>query len=292
MMPNIGISLRDSRPSPPFIPLTGELPALLSHSRDSDAWHFNSSGLMVVAEADVPRFDHDLRGRPLGFLVEPLRVNEIPQFSPSGGGSWSFFNSTETASGIEVIPGKNTGSSLILDDVSSFNAGVSNGVTAASPEIYTASKWVIGIGSGIGKRADLLLADFAAAALLNIGSIILAAEPQRVSLVSSVPVTPGHYIGFSIGNYQAFGGTSNLVAGNEYAVDGCQFTISNVLTSSIITSGAALARDEDYVTFTDTSRDVEILYKPLGSDRYRSAIVAAGNQPVGIYGHWAGIRQL
>ena len=51
-------------------PALMDLPASFVFSRGRAAPYRSDTGQIVMAAADVPRFDHDAQGRPLGLLIE------------------------------------------------------------------------------------------------------------------------------------------------------------------------------------------------------------------------------
>lgn len=71
---------------------------LITFSRSSSGWHYNSAGILMQAGANIPRFDHDpVTRRPKGILIEETRTNLLLR-------SQEFDNSAWTRSRIEVTP--------------------------------------------------------------------------------------------------------------------------------------------------------------------------------------------
>lgn len=62
--------------------LTSELTPLLTYTRnDTAATYRNSSGQLVQATANQPRFDHDISGNALGLRFEPSRTNKCTGYN-------------------------------------------------------------------------------------------------------------------------------------------------------------------------------------------------------------------
>ena len=91
----------------------GNYGAFVSHSRASSATYFNSTGLMVTASANTPRFDHDpLTLESLGLLIEEARENKIPYSANIGGTNWNIRAGLTVTTSSGIAPdGTNTATS-------------------------------------------------------------------------------------------------------------------------------------------------------------------------------------
>lgn len=270
--------------------LWSELPSFMTLTRGTIGTLFDSSGNFDTAAINEARFTHELyTGKRIGLLVEPQRENIIPHSTPNTG--WNFI-SCINAGTIEVVPGKAApGTKIQMSDVSGGNAAASVAVAATQNKILSCSIFVKGIGSSIGKRATLLLVEFPGASWGSLYNVTLTEQAQHIHVTSDVPATIGVLALLGVGNFNAFGGDSNLENGDQIGLDLCMLEHGEP-TSGIETAGVALTRDADVVTFTDTSKDVEVVYIPLGESAPTRVVVAAGNQPSGLYGTWLRARQL
>ena len=94
--------------------LSGTLDGRVSFSRSSNAWYFNSSGLLTQASSNAPRFDYNPSTLALnGLLIEGQSTNlQIYSENAFSGANWTTINATAVDSAVTSPDGTTNASSL------------------------------------------------------------------------------------------------------------------------------------------------------------------------------------
>lgn len=80
---NLGVSVRN------FDFTNGTLPAVVTFTRAGTATYFDAAGVLQIATADQPRFDHDpVTKAPKGLLIEGSRTNAITHSNDYNNAAW------------------------------------------------------------------------------------------------------------------------------------------------------------------------------------------------------------
>ncbi len=129
--------------------LTGTLPANVTFSRASIGWFFNSSGNLVSAATNVPRFDYGTPGSStlVGLLTEPTRTNYvISSRDLTQVADWTATSVTVSLNQTGIDGTSNTASSLTA---TSTNGTVCQFITLASSSVATSMymKRITGTGT-------------------------------------------------------------------------------------------------------------------------------------------------
>lgn len=217
-------------------------------TRASSATFFDRvSGDITSATTDAPCFEE------AGLLMEVARTNQVTATTPSNASGWANVGSTATlafAQSVEACPGR-TGTSCKVT-MGSVAGGLSVVATppflSADSAIGCFSIYVVGVGSSIGKVADIAIYDVTATAVLGIAQVTLTANPQRVSVVGSATTATNAML-CTVGMSTAFGGSSNLAEGDYFYVDVGQYETGAGPSSPILTTGTAATRTAPTLTF-------------------------------------------
>lgn len=120
---------------------TDTLDSRITFTRNSIATYFDSTGIMRVTTANVPRFDYNpVTLQPLGLLIEEARTNLVLQSAAIGITSWTNAAITATANNIAAPDGTITATKLAGTGADSIASATSMTATAATT--YTASVYL------------------------------------------------------------------------------------------------------------------------------------------------------
>lgn len=109
-------------------------------ARAGTATYYDSSGILQVAAANQPRFDHDPSTHAVtGLLIEDSSTNLLIQSQQFAAASWGNNNITVTANAIAAPDGTTTGTNLTVN-ASGGSKSVSQALTLATN--YVATVWL------------------------------------------------------------------------------------------------------------------------------------------------------
>lgn len=226
---------------PKVFNLSAALPSDFTYVRnDTVATYRNSSGNLVQASANTPRFDHDIDGTPRGVLREGARTNKCTGYNlatattnitaAGTGASLTIVDSTAAleAAGLSDISG-----GMCFRATSTGTGTFTIGGTAGALTLHAASVWarvVSGSGdlrlSGTSDTVEFSGSSFQRYTLLQVASNTSSA----VRIVND----PGSVIEFLLFQYEeaSFASSEIIVAGAAATREQDTITIANVNTKS------------------------------------------------------------
>lgn len=124
--------------------LQGTLPSGITFSRASSGTYYNSSGLMVTAGTDSPRFTYNpATHEPRGLLIEEARTNLSPSSETFDDANWNKSGTgTNIVADTAVAPDGNTTMDSYYEGSTSSLLVSANAITVTSGIIHTISWFV------------------------------------------------------------------------------------------------------------------------------------------------------
>jgi hypothetical protein len=224
---------------------TGSLGAGAVFSRASPGWYYNSSGLLVQAANDAPRFDYDPVTLQLkGLLLEDASTNIWLQSGDASNAAWLKASGggpavpVATANQTTAPDGTLTAASIVFPNVSiggSFSAVYQTMTTVAGTCAF--SVWLKGLAGG----EQLYLAFFSTGA----PRVTLTKQWQRFTWITP---TPSGASSFLIGTDLRGAGIVSTPAQTIYAW-GAQVEAIGYVTSYIPTLAATVTRAADLLRY-------------------------------------------
>ncbi|SOY56870.1 phage head spike fiber domain-containing protein [Cupriavidus taiwanensis] len=258
---------------------------LITFSRSSPAWRFNSSGILVQETDGVPRFDYDpVTLQPRGMLIEEARTNLVLRSSEFDNASWSKSNMSVTANAATGPDGAMSAEKIIPTTTSGTH-GVNNSSSTVSGS--TMYYWSVFAKAGEYKNVRLRAADsvgFLGDMIVDLTTGIISnpsptaiAQPlgggwYRLTIgfttnASPTSITHGVWVYDNTGGATFSGdGTSGLY------VFGAQLEQGAFPTSYITTVGATATRAADVASITDLGK---IGFNPAQGTLYAETRVGA-----------------
>jgi hypothetical protein len=239
--------------------LTSALPGTVTFSRASSGTRFNSSGTIVTAAIDAPRFDYNpstLVAR--GLLVEEQRTNLMLHSAAIDNAVWEGFNNgagtdARTANSGTAPDGTNTATLCAIDRALAGEwAQAFRQLFTGTAATYAGSVWLKAYAGGdVGKVIALGMGD--GANIQGVVNITLTADWVRYSTTglmtasASCDFVAGY---FDTGSYPT--ATASVDAVNFLAW-GAQVELGSFATSYIPTAAATVTRSADIATMTGTN---------------------------------------
>jgi hypothetical protein len=244
---------------------TGAIPDGATFTRSSTGTYFNTLGVLVTANNNVPRFDHDpITHRPLGYLSEMQSTNVLTNSILSGAipgtpGTMPTNTSAASDTGLSTqVIGSGSINGIPYVDVRFFgimttNGSVGyvdlNGVFTSSGDVWTTSAYVAMVGGSLNNIQGFNIIQFTfpgpTAQISASFQDILNGSLQRISFSSTQPSG-------ATSTNSRIALISNLGAG--HAIDITlriglpQMELSTGMTSPILTSGTTVTRAADILT--------------------------------------------
>lgn len=151
MIPATRHIILSGRPVPALVLdfMSGNLDPRISFTATASRYYFNSSGLLVAAGANVPRFDYGLEGTTLkGLLIEFGTTNEVVDASVRDftEGAWTPSNLTPLKDQVGIDGSANSASSL---EATAGNGTILQAITSTSAVRYLSFylKRLVGTGA-------------------------------------------------------------------------------------------------------------------------------------------------
>ena len=232
--------------------LSGTIPSSLTFTRASNAWYYNSSGLITQASSNTARFDYNPSTKVLnGLLIEQQSTN-LNIDSQTFTTGWTINQGATSADNVYVSPdGATNASSLVMTTAAS--SGVYQFITTTASQAYTFSVFIKLIS---GSSTTFRFGDDSA------GTAYFQINPQNMTAGYIGPQATSYSIQ-NVGNgwyrlscsFVATGASSSFLMFNEdtsntltLAVYGAQAEAIPFSTSYIPTAGSAVTRVQDSVT--------------------------------------------
>lgn len=189
-----------------------------------------------------PRFDYDpVTLANKGLLIEPTRTNIILQ-SQNFTVTWFPFQITPSATGVTAPDGTNNGNILALTGAS---AQTFQSVNVTAGTAYTASIWLKGTGSSIGKTARFWIWYAGTATGVDATKdLVLTDSWQRISVTSTPTGSGSVYVRLDPE------GVGTATAGESVHAWGVQMEAGTGASSYLHTTTGSLLRAADLVQFT------------------------------------------
>jgi hypothetical protein len=249
------------------------VPSGWTYSRASNATYFGSTGVLTVASADVARIDYDPTSLVLrGFLCEPSRTNSIRNNTAAGAvagtpgtlpTNWGIFTSRTgitreivgfgTENGIPYLDFKLSGTPTNGAGAYFLGSESATQIVASATEVWTHSVFMKLAGGSLSgltnmriaiSERDILGETLFAESLLTFIPTVAALNTQRISLTRTL-TNAGTT---SISPFMLF----NLDGGPidfTLRIGAPQVELGPFETSPILTSGTALTRSADRLTY-------------------------------------------
>jgi hypothetical protein len=268
--------------------LSGSLGAGAVFTRASTGTYYNSSGTLVSAVNDTPRFDYDPATLQLkGLLLEDTSTNLWLQSANASDAAWLKASGggpavpVATANQIIAPDGTLTAASIVYPAVSvasSFSAVYQSMTTAAGPCVF--SVWLKGASGG----EQLYLAFFNAGA----PRVTLTTQWQRFTYIATAPAGSSSFL---IGTDLRGAGNTSTLAQTIYAW-GAQVE-QGYQTSYIPTTATAVTRAADALSYpiasvtgfdqTKGTISVESIYLGQPSGGFGALVALGGSVPAGTF---------
>ena len=127
--------LTTQEPSNPFA-------SFITFTRTTTATYFGADGLLKTAAINEPRIEYDpITGECKGLLIEESRTNLVGWSDTFNSVMWSKF-STSVSHDMATAPNGGTGADKLIEDTSSAQHRITQGVTVADNTVLTASIFV------------------------------------------------------------------------------------------------------------------------------------------------------
>lgn len=216
------------------------------------ATRINSSGVLEIVNADLPRFDYDFATlAPKGLLIEEQRRNELLYSSTFDNGAWGLINGgTGTlpvvTANYAISPDGTMNAYRLQADRGAGNAGSDfsilrniPAVTYSNPHNVSISIWA---KSNTSNNQSVYFRNSTGSA----GSVIVVTTTwQRFNFSASVSLTSEN---LQIGSR----GNNNVDNAIDILIYNSQLEIASFPTSDIINEGTRLTRNADVATITGT----------------------------------------
>lgn len=250
--------------------LTGSLDADFTFTRATTGYYYNSSGTLVSAAINSPRFDYNPSTLELkGLLIEDAATNLCLQSQTLDSASWTKVNVTVTADAITAPDGTLTADELIENAAAAAHGASIANVATLVPvgTIYTQSVYV---KAGVGTRRCQFI--FAGSAYIGIyanfnfqtetlvlGTGIISGRVDKcpngwyritISAATTVDLQPYTLLIRLCDNNQASNRSYTGDGVSSIYVWGVQSEIGTFGTSYIPTAGATASRSADSLSIT------------------------------------------
>jgi len=231
----------------------GNYGAFVSHSRASTATYFDSTGLMVTASVNTPRFDHDpLTLESLGLLIEESRDNKLNYSANIGGTNWNVrAGLTLITSSVTSPDGTNTATSCSLtsEDGYLWQSTPASGFWAANTT-YTISAYAKAISGSMFISFNAYWFTGSSTNTRGINrqtngnAIVSSSNWNRYQFTFTTPTQAGGGIG----------DTGLFISGSgQAAVWGFQFEVGHSASSYIPTTNVTASRAQDFARISGSS---------------------------------------
>jgi hypothetical protein len=219
---------------------TASLDSRITFTRTTDATHpatyINSSGFVVAATDNQPRFDYDPTTLSCkGLLIEESRANSNKYSETFNAASWSTTNTTLTSS-TQISPDGVSYAKTLTATADAGNISQAQSITASVT--YCHSVWVMSAtGSNVVGKVNAVTSSAGATAFTALPGVW-----TRVYNASSWASTATRFPSISINTN-----------GDAIYIWGSQFEAGAFATSYIPTTTTALTRNADVATMTGTN---------------------------------------
>ncbi|UXC38294.1 phage head spike fiber domain-containing protein [Cupriavidus gilardii] len=227
---------------------------LITFSRSSAGWHYNSAGVLVQAGANIPRFDYDpVTRQPRGLLVEEGRTNLFRYSQQFDNTSWGISRGSisansaaapdGTTSADKLIDGTTSGATYVYQAVSLTHVAHAVSIYAKAAEL-TRFRIRDFTDNHVSQEFDLISGVVSGVATGGMTGARMEALPNGWWRCSTIwtPATAGNH---NLSPVELVAdpadGTSGLY------VWGAQLEVGAFVTSPIATVGAQVARSADIV---------------------------------------------
>lgn len=238
---------------------------IITFSRTSSAWYYNSSGVLTQAATNTPRFDYDpITLAPQGLLIEGQRTNLVLRNSEFSTASWTTTNTTVTADSTTSPDGAVTADTLV-ENTATATHSTSQTLSFVSGTAYAYSLFVKEPPTNINKRyisiyfqstafgANLAVVVDAATGQITAASAGLATTITsvgngwyRVTISATATVTTNALVTARLSNVSTSGLTSYTGDGvSGMYLWGAQVEVGNFSTSYIPTAATTVTRAAD-----------------------------------------------
>jgi hypothetical protein len=227
----------------------------ITFTRTSTGTYTDKNGLVTIASANTPRFDHSYDGsnvQSLGLLIEESRTNLIT-YSGISSSFWSTNNSAVVTNNSSTSPDGTTNATQIAG-AALIHSGIFRTLSLTSGTIYTYSLFVkavsgsntIYFGTDTGTNTKVQVNTSTGVASLNSGSptnITSTAYPNgwyRIAFTFTASATATH-------SFVIYNLTANL---NTWLAWGAQVEAGSFATSYIPTVASTVTRSADNASMT------------------------------------------
>jgi len=239
---------------------------LITFSRSSAGWYYNSAGVLVQAGANIPRFDHDpATRRPKGLLIEETRTNLLLRSQEFDNASWGRNRLGVTANSALAPDGTMTADKLVpTAEANSHGIGqninLSGAVQCTWSVFAKAAEYFyvrLRLSDSVGFLGDVLVN-------LNTGQIVNPNPASAVQYVgngwyrismSFTPKAESTFVAHGVWVYDENQNASFAGDGVKgvYAW-GAQVEQGYFLTSYIPTAAAQVTRNADFARIADLAK--------------------------------------
>lgn len=208
--------------------MNGTLPDEVTFTRTSNAWYFDTNGLLAIASTNVARFDYGTPGSTTlkGLLIEAQQTNVIVQSRDLTQAAWVKVNITAA-----------------LDQVGID--GISNSASSATATLANATVLQTNVNLGTNRTFSVYLKRITGTGTINI------TQDGGVTYTAVVPTSSWQrFVHANQTTTNATFGIQIVTSGDAIAVDCTQFEQGNLATSPIVTTGTSLTRSIDVAKIT------------------------------------------
>jgi hypothetical protein len=224
--------LLNSGPRQVTIPLVGSIPAGWTFARASTATYMNR-GVLYTALANVPRFETDANGVPLGYWNGPAATNPVLYSRDlTNVSNWFPGNLTAAKNATGVDGAANAASTLTIGTTAGLIYEIQ---TVSQSTDYTFSFWA---KAGNATGPQYAVYDVTNSVFL-VASTTYAPGAGAFSRISVPFTTAGTTTSVRIYPVRNVAGTGTVI------IDGAQLDTGTFATSTIFTAGTAVTRNAD-----------------------------------------------
>jgi len=126
-----------------FVDGTDRLDSRVTFTRSSNAWRFNSAGVLTQATTNTPRFDYNPSTlAPRGLLIEEQRTNLNLYSADTTNAAWVKVRSSVPGTAVQAPDGTNTFYKIVEDSTASNSHFIRQDVAVTTGQRYTKSVYL------------------------------------------------------------------------------------------------------------------------------------------------------